>query len=233
MTSIRLNKFVSDSGYCSRRKADELIASGLVYVGKTKAVIGQKITELDCNNICINGQKVNTSNKKHYFAFYKPKGVITSLSDSQGTGLKKFLPSETRLFPIGRLDKDSEGLLLLTNDGEFAQRLSHPKYKKNKVYHLKFNSKPSLLGKSGILKKFKKGIFHKKILFKVDDVHFIENNLLEISLHEGKSRHIRIIAGKIGLSVQNLKRVKIGKLAIDKLKLKAGQMKKIKIGDIE
>ena len=131
MTKIRLNKYLSNSGVCSRRRADDFIMAGKVFVNGVEAKLGSLVESND--TVEVNGKKVADSGKKHYFAFYKPRGIITSLSDTQGKGVKKYMPTGIRLFPVGRLDKDSEGLIIFTDDGDFSQSLTHPKYFKSKI----------------------------------------------------------------------------------------------------
>ncbi|MCX6812712.1 MAG: pseudouridine synthase [Candidatus Berkelbacteria bacterium] len=173
-----------------------------------------------------------TEKPKHYYAFYKPRGIITSMSDEQGEGIGKFFPKDLGLFPVGRLDKESEGLLIATNDGDFANEIIHPSNKKEKVYQLRFASKPTRIGKEGIVRNFVFGIRHHGQIYKAQRVKFIADDLLEISVHEGKNHQLRIIAGKIGLEIKSLKRVAIGELKLSKLKLRPGEIKKIKIEDV-
>jgi len=226
MTKIRLNKYLSSSGLCSRRKADDFIAAGKVFVNGVRAKLGSVAGSGD--TVEVDGERVITNNdKKHYIAFNKPRGIITSLSDLQGEGVKKYLPAGIRLFPVGRLDKDSEGLIIFTDDGDFSQLLTHPKYFKSKIYHLEYQGKPNKVGKEGIIKQFVQGVIHRGIKYKVDSAKFIDNNKIEISLHEGKTRHIRIISGRIGLEIISLKRVSIGKISLDNLNLSPGQIKEI------
>lgn len=231
MTKIRLNKFLSGAGIASRRKADELIKSGKVIINSQKAKTGEQIdTEKD--KVIISGKQVKLPEKFDYYAFYKPTGFITSTSDEQGESIKKFLPKDVRLFSVGRLDKETEGLLILTNDGDFANELSHPKFTKEKVYHLEYGGKPTTLGKEGIIRQFLKGIMHNGKRYYVDKASFAADNKLEVTLHQGRSRQLRIMAGKIGLEVLNLKRVQIGKLKMSKLNLSPGKMVKIKKEDV-
>ncbi|TSC95316.1 MAG: 23S rRNA pseudouridine synthase [Candidatus Berkelbacteria bacterium Athens1014_28] len=231
MNKIRLNKYLSSAGISSRRKADDLIVSGRVLVNNCVAKVGEVINS-DIDEILVDRKKITANVKKHYFAFYKPKGIITSLTDKQGIGIKKFLPKNLSIFPVGRLDKYSEGLLILTDDGDFAQEISDPKKEKEKIYHLTFSGKPNRIGKEGIIRIFQNGIRHRGEIYKAKSVKFIENNLIEIILTEGKNRQIRIITGKIGLSIEKLIRVKIGKLSLFDLKLSPGKIVKINKSDI-
>lgn len=230
MTKIRLNKFISSSGVCSRRRADELINNGLVFVNKNQAKLGSMVGQEDV--VTVGGKKITPRGNKRYFVLNKPRGVITSLSDTQGKGVKKYLPDNIRLFPVGRLDKDTEGLILFTNDGDFSQQLTHPKYQKTKIYHLEYQSKPDNVGKKGIIKQFLLGVKHHGTQYKVDNAEFIARNKIKISLHEGKTRHIRIIAGRIGLEIISLKRISIGKLSLEEISLPLGKIKEISKEDI-
>jgi len=225
MTNLRLNKFLSQSGVTSRRNADQLIKSGRVFVNDEKAFIGSVIKDGD--SVTVDQKPVKLPDQFKYYALYKPAGLITSLTDDQGESIRKLMPKETRLFPVGRLDKDTEGLLILTNDGDFANELSHPSFTKEKIYHLEYGGKPTNIGKEGIIRQFLKGIMYNNKRYYVDKARFIGGSKIEITLHQGKSRQLRIMAGKIGLEVKSLKRVAIGKLKLSSLKIGPGQIAKI------
>lgn len=231
MIKTRLNKFLSGAGVSSRRKADDLIKSGAVLINGEKAKIGSVI-DSDSDKIVVSGKEVKYPEKFKYYAFYKPAGYITSLSDEQGESIKKFLPKSIRLFSVGRLDKETEGLLILTNDGQFANYLSHPSYLKEKIYHLEYGGKPTNIGKEGIIRQFLKGIMYNGRRYYVDKAKFIAGSKIEITLHQGRSRQLRIMAGKIGLEVKSLKRVQVGKLKLSSLKLTEGKLVEIKKEDV-
>lgn len=223
---MRINRFLAQALSVSRRQADDIIKTGDVIINGNRAAIGSIVDESD--SVIYRKKNLNFDQKHKYFVLYKPKGIITSLSSKQGKSIADFLPKGQKLFPIGRLDKDSEGLLIITNDGHLAQKLTHPKYQKEKVYILEFTGKPSNLGKSGIILQFTKGIIHNRIKYSVDSAKFIASNKIELVMHEGKSRQIRIIAGKIGLEINSLVRVGIGKLNLKDFNIKPGQIIKIK-----
>ncbi|MFA5157751.1 MAG: pseudouridine synthase [Patescibacteria group bacterium] len=225
MTNLRLNKFLSQSGVTSRRNADDFIKSGRVFINGEKASIGCIVSDND--SVTVDKKPVKLPDQFQYYALYKPAGLITSLTDDQGPSIRKLIPKETRLFPIGRLDKDTEGLLILTNDGDFANELSHPSFTKEKVYHLEYGGKPTNIGKEGIIRQFLKGIMYNSKRYYVDKARFIGGSKIEVTLHQGKSRQLRIMAGKIGLEVKSLKRVAIGKLKLSSLKISPGQIAKI------
>lgn len=228
---VRINKFIAQAGVASRRAVDTLIKSGKVLVNDEKAKTGTQINP-EVDRVVVSGKEVKPISDFQYYAFYKPIGYITSLSDEQGESIKKFMPKEIRLFSVGRLDKETEGLLILTNDGDFANELSHPKYTKEKVYNLEYGGKPTTLGKEGIIRQFLKGIMHNSKRYYVDKARFVGTNKLEVTLHQGRSRQLRIMAGKIGLEVLSLKRVQVGKLKLSKLNLKPGAIVKISKNDI-
>jgi len=231
MIKIRLNKFLSSSGVASRRNADSLIKSGKVVVNKEKATVGMSI-DPTVDTVKYENKEIKQPKKFDYFAFYKPTGFITSLSDEQGESIRKFLPKDKKLFSVGRLDKETEGLLIITNDGDFANELSHPKYTKEKIYHLQYGGKPTTLGKEGIIRQMTKGIMQAGKRYYVDKAKFIADSILEITLHQGRSRQIRIMAGKIGLEVISLKRVQVGKLKLSSLNLKPKMIVRVNKEDI-
>ena len=140
-TSIRLNKFLADHGIASRRKADEMIDEGRVQVnGRTVYELGIKI-DPSKDQVKVGGKKVGAKPQPVYFVFNKPKSVVTSTSDPQGrpTVVDYFKKIKKRLFPVGRLDWDTEGLLLMTNDGDFANEIASPRSKIPKTYHVKLD----------------------------------------------------------------------------------------------
>lgn len=228
--SIRLNKYLSQAGVTSRRDADDLIKSGRVFINEQRASIGALVSEKD--KVEVDKKIVTLPTEFHYFALNKPIGIITSLSDDQGPSIKKYIPKGMRLFPVGRLDKDTDGLLILTDDGDFANEVSHPSFTKEKVYHLEYGGKPTRVGREGIARQFIKGIMYNGKRYYVDKARFVDDSKIEVVLHQGKSRQIRIMAGKIGLEVKSLRRVAIGKLSLSKLGLRPGQIKEISKEDI-
>ena len=132
---MRLQKFLALCGVASRRHAEQMIANGLVQVnGKTVTEMGIQVEETD--TVCVRGERVHPESEKRYILYYKPMGEITTVSDDRGreTVMDHFKDFPVRLYPIGRLDYDSEGLLLLTNDGELAARLTHPSHEVDKTY---------------------------------------------------------------------------------------------------
>ena len=139
---IRLQKFLSQAGYASRRAAEEMIASGRVKVNGRPASLGDKVDPIR-DKVVVSGKRVINTSKKMYIMLHKPRGYVTTMSDEQGRKCVAELVADApeRLFPVGRLDKDSEGLLIMTNDGEFANMLTHPSRHELKVTVLQFASR--------------------------------------------------------------------------------------------
>ncbi|MBO8154909.1 MAG: rRNA pseudouridine synthase [Bacillaceae bacterium] len=233
----RLQKVIAQSGYTSRRKAEKLIAEGNVKVnGKTVTELGTKVSTDD--KIEVNG--IPLEKEEHvYFMLYKPTGVISSVKDEKGRKVvTDLLPEvEKRIFPVGRLDYNTSGILLLTNDGEFAQMLMHPKHEIDKVYIAKIKGIPA----REELKKLEAGLKDKGEWLKVKKqrVRSIDKRkkktILEITLNEGKNRQIRRMLDAIGHPVEKLKREKYGFLTLGNLQpgqyreLKPHEIKKLKV----
>ncbi|MCQ2514416.1 MAG: rRNA pseudouridine synthase [Ruminococcus sp.] len=217
---IRLQKFLSQCGVASRRKAEEMILNGSVRVNGKPAVLGDKVTPSD--KVYVKGKRVvmQTSSPR-YIMLNKPRGFITTMNDERGRKCVAELVSDVgeRVYPIGRLDKDSEGMLIFTNDGAFANKVMHPRNSIYKIYRV--TVRPSI--NEDQLVKLETGIT-------LDDgtktapaqVHVLveqENRVvLEMILHEGKNREIRKMCEAIGLEVAKLKRVQIGGVKMGMLK---------------
>jgi len=237
---IRLNKYLSESGICSRRKADEHILAGLVLVNGKRGELGQKINS-EKDNVTIDGKEINNIRKKFvYYALYKPIGVISTASDEAGRkSTIDLVPKNPRVYPVGRLDKNSEGLIILTNDGELTQKITHPSYEHEKEYFVIATAqKGKDLGFENISKRFLNGISIEGQLMKADKITNCQESqnkhkfYFNIIIHTGFNRQIRKMCDKIGLEVTKLKRIRIGKLTLDKLNLSAGDYEIIKRHDI-
>lgn len=219
--SCRLNKFLATAGICSRRKADELIFTGHVKVNN--AVITNpafKVSEKD--NIFYDGKPVTSFRQSEYIIINKPIHVVSTLKDPQNrTIITDLLPAnlqKLRLFPVGRLDYFSEGLLLLTNDGELANRLMHPRYAHHKIYNVKIRGK--IVDKqlavmcSGMKLADGTQLLPIEAKRKYESLEF---TILEIKLREGKNRQIRKMCEKLGLVILSLKRISEGVLELGSL----------------
>jgi pseudouridine synthase len=238
MTDLRVNKYLAEAGVCSRRKADELVKLGKVKINERQAKLSDRV--LDDDKVYVEDKLVKPKKTKIYYVLNKPVGVISSSVDEKGR--KKvidFAPKGLRLFQVGRLDTDSEGLIILTNDGDLAQKLSHPSFLHQKEYEVWIDRGKEIEFDS-IRKKLLFGLNIDGKIMKVDKVenfhlkteksrHYIIFNLV---LHTGYNRQIRKMCGKIGLSVAKLKRIRIGKLKLSDLNLKVGEIKNLNRDDI-
>lgn len=228
---LRLNKYIATTGFCSRRKADEYIEAGNVSVN------GEKITELGFiinskDKVTINGELV-TPEKLTYIRYYKPAGYITTMDDEKGRKtIYDILPEEVQnLKPVGRLDKDSTGLLILTNDGNFINELSHPSVKVPKVYRVCASGKLTM----NDLVLMEKGIEIEKnqIAYALSRIVEFEgkNTIVEMVLYQGLNRQIRKMLDILGHPVISLKRISFG--PVDLSGLKKGQFKYLKPKQIQ
>ena len=202
----RVQKLLSNYGYCSRRKAEELIEKGRVKVNDKIITIGDKASEED--KIYVDNKLVEKQ-KNIYLMFHKPLNCVTALKDKKYKTVMDYIDVKERVFPIGRLDYDTTGLLLLTNDGDFANHIMHPRYETQKTYLVKID-KP-LKDKTQI----EKGVQLKDGLTSPSKIKIIKQRTIEITIHEGKNRIVRRIFNKLGYEVKELKRIKIGELKLD------------------
>ncbi len=216
---IRLNKFLSAAGVSSRREADRLIEQGRVKVnGKIVQTLGIKVDEnKDC--IEVDGKTIEGAQRKVYLLLNKPPEFLVTLKDPfQRPTIKDLLPKlKTRLFPVGRLDFDSEGLLLMTNDGELTNRLIHPRYEIKKIYLVKIKGHPEKVQ----ISKLERGIFvdgKKTAPAKIFPISSSpRRSLYKVELHEGRKREIRRMFEAIGFYVLLLRRIKFAGLTLDGL----------------
>lgn len=229
---MRLNKYIASAGICSRRKADELTLNGNVKInGKVVKTPG---CDVSCEDkIEVNGQLISLIEKKVYIALNKPVGYITTMSDEKGRMTVADLVSDIpeRIFPVGRLDYNTSGLLIMTNDGDFANRLSHPAYHIEKLYRARVSGVMSAKKITALRKGVDIGGFVTSPA-KVRVVKQSERSaIVEITIHEGKNRQIRKMFKAIGCPVQELKRIAIGKLQL--ARLKEGNYRKLNKSEIE
>ena len=215
MAEIRLQKFLADAGVASRRKCEELIEAGRVKAnGKTLRVLGSKIDPLKVQ-VVVDNKPIRLVSSKTYIAFYKPKGILSTMSDDRGRSCigDYFQDRSDRLFHVGRLDKESEGLILLTNDGDWAQQISHPSHGAEKTYQVfveEMVSRPMLAN-------LKRGVRLEDGLARAERARVIPGGF-EIEIHEGRNQIVRRMADSQGLTVLRLKRTKIGKIHLGELK---------------
>ena len=228
----RLQKIIANSGYCSRRKAEELILNGKVRVnGEVINTLGSKVSYSD--TIIINGVTLKLE-PKEYVLLYKPRGVVSSVHDDKGRKtVVDIVESENRLYPVGRLDYDTSGILLLTNDGELTNLLIHPSHEVEKVYVAKIDDIviPSLvksLEKGVIIDGKKTGKARVKIK-KIDKKK--KSSLIELMIYEGRNHQVKKMFEAIGYHVSKLKREKFAGLTLDGLK--SGEYRHLNIKEVK
>ena len=228
----RLQKVIANSGYCSRRKAEELISNGSVKVnGKTITEMGYKVNPSDA--VVVEGKSIS-SIEKEYILLNKPRSVITSTSDDKGRKtVLDIIETDKRLYPVGRLDYDTTGAIILTNDGELANLLMHPKNRVNKVYIAKVN-----------------GFFDKQSLLKMSNGVYIDDyktakcfvklkkydkktntSIVEVTIHEGHNHQVKKMFEAVGFNVLKLKREKIAFLDVSDLK--SGEYRYLSIKEVK
>jgi 23S rRNA pseudouridine2605 synthase len=211
--TIRLNKYIADAGICSRREADKLIEAGVISVnGEVVTRLGTKVLPSDKVQY---GEQTLNREKLRYVLLNKPKDMITTMNDPQGRKTVMSLVQNAcpeRIFPVGRLDRNTTGLLLFTNDGDLAKKLTHPSHRLKKIYHVILD-KPLL--KNDLIA-IGNGVELEEGFVKVDAVSWDENTdskkEVGIELHSGQNRVVRRIFEKFGYDVQRLDRVKFGPL---------------------
>ena len=222
----RLQKVMASCGVASRRKAEEMIVNGLVKVnGKVVTELGTKVSDKD--EIEVNGNLL-TREDKVYYLINKPRGVITSTSDDKGRRVvTDLIPDESRIYPVGRLDYDTTGALLLTNDGEFANIITHPKSKVDKVYIAKLNG----IIKGEDINKLKDGVLIDNVKVNSSRVKLKKINsstntcMVEITIHEGKNHQVKRMFEAVGFHVEKLKRERIGIFNLEGLQ--SGEYRKL------
>lgn len=227
---VRLNRFIANSGVCSRREADTLIQAGVVTVnGEVVTELGTKVNIHD-DDIRFNGERLK-GEEKVYLIMNKPKGYVTTASDphAEKTVIDLLKGCSSRVYPVGRLDKNTTGVLLLTNDGEIAERLTHPSYDKKKIYQVSLDRDLSEEDYHKILE----GISLTDGDIKADELEFIDANdrrKIGIEIHSGKNRIVRRIFDSLGYTVKALDRVYFAGLT--KKGLKKGEWRYLTEGEI-
>lgn len=207
----RVQKLLSNYGFCSRRKAERLIEEGKVKVNGKRITIGDKASEKDKITVC---GKLVKKEKKLYMMFNKPVGCVTALKDRRSKTVMDYIKIKERIFPIGRLDYYTSGLLLLTNDGDFANKIMHPRYEIKKTYVVEID-RP--ISKKDMLK-IQKGVKLRDGITSPAKIKRLNLNVLEIIIHEGKNRIVRRMLNRLRYKVLSLERTAIGKLKLGKLR---------------
>lgn len=229
---MRINKYIAQAGLCSRRKADELIANGNVKInGAVLKEPGYEVAAGD--KVEVNGTQISAKQKAEYVLINKPTGMVTTVSDDKErlTVMDVVADIDARLFPVGRLDYNTSGALIMTNDGEMAYRLTHPKHEVYKTYRARV---------AGILSnekaaRLRRGVDIGGFVTSPAKVNIIKgtqhSTIVEISIHEGKNRQVRKMFAAVGNPVQELERIAIGEIRLGHLK--PGHYRKLTKDEIE
>lgn len=218
---MRLQKYMALCGVAARRKCEEMIAAGRVSVNGRRIIeMGTQVEETD--EVLVDGVRITPEQEKRYVLYHKPAGEVTTVSDEKGreTVMDRFRDFPVRLYPVGRLDYDSEGLLLLTNDGELAQRLTHPSCEVDKVYLARVTGNPS----GEALDRLRRGVYMEGDARRTypADVRVVRDESLFsdilVTIHEGRNRQVRRMFEAVGHKVLLLRRVRFGPLELGSLR---------------
>ena len=218
---MRLQKYMAMCGVAARRKCEEIIGAGRVSVnGQIITEMGTQVEEGD--EVRVDGQVIRPEEEKRYVLYHKPAGEVTTVSDEKGreTVMDRFRDFPVRLYPVGRLDYDSEGLLLLTNDGELAQRLTHPSCEVDKVYLARVTGNPS----NEAIDRLRRGVYMEGDQRKTypADVRVVRDESLfsdiVVTIHEGRNRQVRRMFDAVGHKVLLLRRIRFGAVELGSLR---------------
>lgn len=217
---MRLQKYIAKCGVTSRRKAEELISLGRVEVnGQLVREMGTKV-DISRDLVKVDGKLIELDEKKRYILLNKPVGYVTTLDDELGRKtVVDLIKIEERIFPVGRLDRDTEGLLILTNDGDLTHKLTHPSFEIEKTYLAKVEGVP----KEEELEEFRRGLIIEGKKTWPAKINLVEKNIgysiLKIRIHEGRNRQVRKMCAEINHPVKELKRIEFGGLKLTGLGL--------------
>ena len=218
MPQERLQRALARAGFGSRRSCEDLISSGKVKVNGKVATLGDKVDPAQ-DVVVLNGGTINLDPNVRYFALHKPVGIVTTMHDEKGRpDIRGFLPEGPRVFPVGRLDRDSEGLLLLTNDGDLAEALTHPRYQVEKEYLVEVEGTPT----PKHLGALRRGVDLDDGAARARSVRIVDTRggrgQVALVMTEGRKREVRRLLGAVGLPVIRLVRVRIGPITLGRLK---------------
>lgn len=231
---MRLQKYMAMCGVAARRKCEEMIAAGRVTVnGRVITEMGTQVEEHD--EVLVDGVRITPEEEKHYVLYHKPAGEVTTVSDEKGreTVMDRFRDFPVRLYPVGRLDYDSEGLLLLTNDGALAQRLTHPSCEVDKVYLARVTGNPS----NEAIDRLRRGVYmegDERRTYPADVRVVRDESLFSdilVTIHEGRNRQVRRMFDAVGHKVLLLRRVRFGPLELGSLR--RGEWRELTAQEVE
>lgn len=229
MEEIRLQKYIAMCGVCSRRAAEEYIVNKRVKVnGRLVTELGTKVTERDL--VTVDNKKIHLEENKVYFMLNKPYGYVTTMKDEKNRKcITDLVHEKERVFPLGRLDRDTTGLLILTNDGDFANKVMHPSKEIYKTYIV--NIDKEILEED--IKKLENGVDIGGFITSKSKVSIVDDSFrkIEIKICEGKNRQVRRMFSSLGYEVKKLHRIKIGNLEL--VNLQSGKYKKLNPRDIK
>ncbi len=219
---VRLQKYIAMCGTASRRKAEELIADGKVKVnGETVREMGVKV-EIGADKVTVSGKEIKTASKKYYIMLNKPEGYVSTVNDQfDRPTVIDLIDSEikTRIFPVGRLDYDTSGLIILTNDGDFTYRVTHPKFEMEKTYIAYVKGGLTISG----INRLRRGVKVEDYTTSPAEVEILDSKdgvtKVKITIHEGKNRQVRKMFEAVGCKVHALERISIGKVELGNLPL--------------
>ena len=225
MPEQRLQRALARAGFGSRRSSEELIAGGRVKVNGRVATLGDRV-DVSSDRVEVDGAIVSLDPNVRYFAFHKPRGVVTTMRDpQQRRAVSAYMPEGPRVFPVGRLDRDSEGLLLLMNDGELANRLMHPRYGIEKEYLAEVDGVPT----ERQLAQIRRGVELEDGLAKAATARSVgrtgSRGAVRVVMTEGRKREVRRLLAAVGLPVTRLIRLRVGPVRLRKLK--AGEIRQL------
>lgn len=219
---VRLQKYIAMCGIASRRKAEEMIAEGRVAVNGQKALEQGIKVEIGADRVSVDGEELSLITKKYYIMLNKPVGYVSTVSDQFERPTVVDLLSEeikTRIFPVGRLDYETEGLLLMTNDGDFTYRVTHPKFELGKTYIATVGTGLTVAGINAL----KRGVIIDGYKTSPAEVEILDSDHtstnVKITIHEGRNRQVRKMFEAVGVKVKELKRVSIGTVELGNLPL--------------
>jgi 23S rRNA pseudouridine2605 synthase len=211
---VRLQKVLATRGYGSRRVCEDLIAAGRVAINGEIADLGARV-DLAADVVTVDGAPVPTRPGLVHYLLNKPAGVVTTAADEHGRrSVVDLVPDDPRVFPVGRLDRDTEGLLILTNDGELTHRLTHPSFGVDKEYLAEVEGRPS----AGAIRRLRDGVELDDGLTAPAKVSTVADTVLRITIHEGRNRQVRRMCDAVGHPVRRLVRVRIGPLTDHRLR---------------
>jgi len=217
---MRINRYLAKRNFCSRREADTLITKGIVTINGRKAILGDRVNEND--KVEVNTKSTTAIKNRQYFAYYKPIGVVTHSPEAGQISIEKSGNFTPEFFPIGRLDKDSQGLIIMTNDGRITDKLLNPDYEHEKEYMVHVNKKIN----NFFVRHMSEGIELEDFTTKLAIVERLDEFVFRIVLTEGKKHQIRRMCTALGYEVTDLKRVRVMNVKVGSLK--PNQKKEIK-----